>query len=76
MTSVANDPDCLVVKVQTALNDPTHAALIYDRERSFFLEVPPGQVAERMAGRVKVYLYARVRYGLLDLGDEAPEQDW
>jgi hypothetical protein len=40
---MANDPDCFSVKVQTALDDPTHPALVYDRERSFFLEVPPEQ---------------------------------
>lgn len=70
------DDGWFIVKVQTALDDPSHPALIYDRERNFFLEVPPEQVEGLMEGRVKRYFHARIRNRLLDLGTVAPDQDW
>ncbi len=66
----------IIVKVQTALNDPTLPALIYDQGRSFMLQVPAEGVAQRMRGRIKVYFYAEVHGTQLALGDEAPDQPW
>lgn len=66
----------IIVKVQTALNDPSLPALIYDRGRTFERHVDIDQVRERMAGRVKAFFYARLSYGQLVLEDEAPSQAW
>jgi hypothetical protein len=78
----ANEPEVgaregfIIVKVQTALDDPTSAALIYDRGRTFKRFVDVEQVSERMAGRIKAFFYAKLSFGQLVLGDEAPEQRW
>jgi hypothetical protein len=66
----------VIVKIQTALSDPTHPSLVYDRDRTFMFHVPEAQVAERMRGRPKVYFYAEVIDDKLALGDEAPDQPW
>lgn len=66
----------IIVKVQMAMNDPTHPALIYDRGQAFRRLVPPEQVAERMSGRPKVFFHARLSFGQLVLGAEAPHQRW
>ena len=66
----------IIVKVQTALNDPTLPAMVYDRSRAFQRFVDTETVAERMAGRPKAFFYAKLSYGQLVLGDEAPEQPW
>lgn len=66
----------VIVKVQTALNDPTHPALVYDRGRALQRHVPVDQVVERMGGRAKVFFYAQLSYGQIVLRDEAPEQGW
>lgn len=66
----------LIVKVQTALNDASAPAMIYDRARAFQRFVPSQEVLGRMAGRPKAYFYAELKYGQLVLGEEAPAQGW
>lgn len=66
----------IIVKVQTGLNDPTLPALVYDRARTFKRYMDVDQVRDRMQGRPKAFFYARLSYGQLVLGDEAPEQAW
>lgn len=66
----------MIVKVQTALNDPMRPAMVYDRSRAFKRFVPVEEVGNRMLGRPKAYFYARLSVGQLVLDDEAPQQDW
>lgn len=66
----------IIVKVQTALNDPAGPALVYGRGRTFMQQVPAESVTARMGGRVRAFFYARLSAGELVLGDEAPDQPW
>jgi len=67
--------DRFIVKIQTPLAGDD-VALIYDKEKSFVLQVPTEEVVARMAGRVKAYFYARVRGTRLALEKSAPDQEW
>jgi hypothetical protein len=66
----------IIVKVQTALNDPELDAMIYDETRALETFVPAAAVAERMQGRVKAFFFAEVVGDEVALGEEAPWQDW
>lgn len=68
----------IIVKVQIPLesNQEVAPALIYDRGRTFRRHVPLEEVAARMAGRAKAFFYARLTFGQIVLGDEAPSQGW
>jgi hypothetical protein len=70
----------MIVKVQRSVvtNDPTGPqVLVYNEDRSVEYQEPlTDAVADLMGERVKMYLYARVRDGVIILGYAAPEQDW
>lgn len=66
----------LIVKVQTALSNPTLPALIYDRSREVYQTVPVNQVTKKMGGKVKLFFHARINEGRIVLEKEAPWQDW
>jgi hypothetical protein len=68
--------DTLIVKVQTALNNPALDAMVYDETRSLEIFVPADDVKAVMAGRVKAYFFAKVVGDQIALGEEAPWQDW
>ena len=70
------DEGSLIVKVQTAQNDPNLPALVYDQGRVFYQHVPAAAVAPRMKGRPKAFFFAKVSFGQLVLGKEAPNQPW
>jgi hypothetical protein len=67
----------MIVKVQTSIvSSGPAAALIYDKEQSFQLEVPVKEVEGVMKGRPKVFFHATIEGQGLRLGGEAPWQDW
>ena len=66
----------VIVKVQTAQNDPSLPALIYDRARRIERHMAGERVAERMKDRVKAFFYAREVEVDVVLGDEAPDLRW
>jgi hypothetical protein len=72
-------PKRLIVKVQIPIttNDPHPKSYVYDRHREIeeFFPITP-DLLERMNNRLKVYFYATLEDGDLNLQEEAPEQEW
>jgi hypothetical protein len=70
----------MIVKVQTPLgsSDPKGGkALVYNEGRSFERFIPiTSKLVSRMAGDPKRFFYATLNGEHLELGEQAPWQDW
>lgn len=70
----------MIVKVQRSIKT-THSepqVLVYNEDRSFFLEEGMSEeVADLLAGRLKIYCKARrTGKGMIELGEEVKGQRW
>jgi hypothetical protein len=70
-----------IVKVQWPIstNEPQPLVLVYNRDRSIHQKFPATtELRERMNNRPKVYFWAVVNQlnGKLELGRNAPDQNW
>lgn len=69
----------MIVKVQTPLmtNENPPLALIYNKSRSLQVQVPiSGYLKSKMRGRPKVFFHAKFNEKKIEIGSEAPWQDW
>jgi hypothetical protein len=70
--------EALIVKVQLE-QAPSKGAnvLIYSEDRTvLYQQSTPRALRKRLGKRQKAYFYATLRGTILNLGNEAPEQEW
>ena len=66
----------MILKVQMPLAG-ADLALIYSEDRSVMAQVPvTAPLRSRMGKRPKAFFHADVRAGEIEIGDEAPWQEW
>jgi hypothetical protein len=68
-----------VVKIQRALNDPTAPALVYNQNRSIYIQVPWEDVKGLFQpDEVKIFCRAKVEpgQGFKLLGEKVPDPGW
>lgn len=69
----------MILKVQVSLNDGGDRVLIYDRDRTAFMQQDATPAVRKiMGGRVKAFFEAEVkrRTGDVTILGPAPDQDW
>ena len=68
-----------IVKLQIPLssNTPNPGALVYNKDRSYLAEIPiTKQIRRLLKDRLKIYVLATIKNGVITLSDEQPAQDW
>jgi hypothetical protein len=68
-----------IVKLQIPLssNTPNPGALVYNKDHSYLAEIPiTKQIRRLLKDRLKIYVLATIKNGVITLSDEQPAQDW
>jgi hypothetical protein len=69
----------MIVKVQLSMFTTEHVqqALVYNEDRSVLFEGPAAKdVLSLMGEKLKAYFHADLKNGVLQINEEAPEQEW
>lgn len=68
-----------IMKIQLPLASSPgspNLALAYDRKRKHMRQIPVEEVVEKMQGESKKFFHCKVFELKIEIGDEAPHQDW